>query len=160
MKCPACGKYLRIKKVDNLIVDICKGGCGGIWLDRTEYKKVDEQKESAGEELLNIEIDPDVKVNTNLKRMCPRCETIVMNRRFSSVKHEVEIDKCLYCGGYWLDGGELGRIRNLFDSTKDKTEATNKYLDKLVSENEEQKKQKKKDESTIFRFFKLFSPFT
>jgi Zn-finger nucleic acid-binding protein len=33
MKCPACKNVLQEMTVDNVTVDICKGGCGGIWFD-------------------------------------------------------------------------------------------------------------------------------
>jgi len=167
MKCPACSTRLRVKKTEDMIVDVCKYGCGGLWLDRSEYKKVDQQNETAGKELLHIERNPHIKVNHSLRRMCPRCETIVMARRFSSFKRQVEIDTCPYCGGYWLDGGELERIRSLFEDQKDRYKATDRYLSdfqemaiqKYAKENKALEKQNDRDESTISRFFRFLNPF-
>ena len=52
MNCPACGNVLEEMKVGDVMVDVCQGGCGGIWFDNYELEKFDEPHESAGEELL------------------------------------------------------------------------------------------------------------
>jgi Zn-finger nucleic acid-binding protein len=72
---------------------------------------VDEQHEAAGEPLLNIPRDPSVQVDFARKRDCPRCEGIKLKRHFFSAKRQVEVDQCPNCGGYWLDAGELEKIR-------------------------------------------------
>jgi len=167
MRCPACNTRLRVMKTEEMVVDVCKYGCGGLWLDRSEYKKVDQQSETAGNSLLHIERNPNIKVNYSRRRMCPRCETIVMARRFSSFKRQVEIDTCPYCGGYWLDGGELERIRALFEDQNDRYQATERYLSDFqeqatqehAKETKELAKQKERDESTISRFFRFLNPF-
>ncbi|RKZ31105.1 hypothetical protein DRQ33_07330, partial [bacterium] len=46
MKCPACGKELTRMKTGEIIVDVCKGGCGGIWFDKWELDRVDEKHEA------------------------------------------------------------------------------------------------------------------
>ena len=51
MRCPVCANVLSRKTVGGITVDVCAGGCGGIWFDRYELMKVDESHESAGEEL-------------------------------------------------------------------------------------------------------------
>jgi len=167
MKCPACTTRLRVMKTDEMLVDVCKYGCGGIWLDRSEYKKTDQQNETAGQALLHIERNPDIKVDSSKRRNCPRCETIVMARRFSSFKRQVEIDTCPYCGGYWLDGGELERIRSLFNSEQDRYKATDRFLsgfqekamEQFAPENKTIKKQIEREQSTISRLFRFFNPF-
>jgi len=167
MKCPACSTPLRVMKTEDMFVDVCKYGCGGIWLDRSEYKKVDQQSENAGHELLNVDYNPDIKVDHSRRRRCPRCENMVMARRFSSFRRQVEIDTCPYCGGYWLDRGELKRIRTLFDTEKDRYKATDKYLsdfqgkalEQYAKSEDQVQKQKKRDESTMTRFFRFFNPF-
>jgi len=167
MKCPACSTRLRVMKTEEMIVDVCKYGCGGIWLDRSEYKKVDQQSEAAGHALLHIERNPNITVDQTRRRICPRCETIVMARRFSSFRRQVEIDTCPYCGGYWLDSGELERIRSLFETEKDRYKATDKYLSdfqaeaikRYAPEQEKIIEDQKKEESIISKFFRFFNPF-
>ncbi len=48
MKCPACGNALTEKTVDPITLDVCQGGCGGIWFDNFELQKVDECPACAG----------------------------------------------------------------------------------------------------------------
>jgi len=52
VKCPACFNELTKKQVGSVEVDVCQGGCGGIWFDAFELQRVDEEEERAGEHLL------------------------------------------------------------------------------------------------------------
>jgi Zn-finger nucleic acid-binding protein len=134
MKCPECENQLQEMTVSDVTVDVCKGGCGGIWYDNFELKKFDEPHESAGEELLDIERDESIVIDQTKKRNCPKCDDIVMMRHFFSTKKEVEIDECPNCGGIWLDAGELEKIRNLFSSEEEKKAAAEKYISEIFKE--------------------------
>jgi len=111
MKCPACFNQLKQMQVGSLVVDVCDGGCGGVWFDAFELQRVDEEQEAAGDRLLEIRRDERIKVDASRKRECPRCEGMKLKRHFSSAKRNVEVDECPNCGGYWLDAGELAQIR-------------------------------------------------
>jgi Zn-finger nucleic acid-binding protein len=111
MKCPACFNELTELQVGSLPVDVCQGGCGGIWFDAFELQKVDEESESAGGPLLSIQRDERLVLDFSRKRECPRCAGIKLHRHFFSTKRRVEVDQCPNCGGYWLDAGELAMIR-------------------------------------------------
>jgi len=111
MKCPACFNELTEMMLGGVAVDVCKGGCAGIWFDAFELQKVDEQEEISDEWLLEIARDPSVKVDPSVKRACPRCDGIKLKRHFFSAKKQVDVDLCPGCGGYWLDAGELEKIR-------------------------------------------------
>jgi Zn-finger nucleic acid-binding protein len=111
MKCPACFNELTEFQVGNVAVDACHGGCGGIWFDAFELEKVDEERETAGEPLLNIPRDERLVVDSSRKRECPRCAGVKLHRHFFSAKRRVEVDQCPNCGGYWLDARELALIR-------------------------------------------------
>ena len=112
MKCPACPQVLTEREVSGLHVDVCEGGCGGIWFDNFELSKVDEAHEATGETLLDIPRDPGLTVDHQRRRRCPRCAPApIMMRHFMSVRRQVEIDTCPACNGVWLDAGELARIR-------------------------------------------------
>lgn len=41
MKCPACKGELRKKNAGNMELDVCLGGCGGIWYDQHKVNFVD-----------------------------------------------------------------------------------------------------------------------
>ncbi len=98
-------------QVGSVKVDVCQGGCGGIWFDAFELQRVDEEHEAAGDQLLDIQCDETITVDYSRKRTCPRCLDVKLKRHFSSARREVEVDECPNCGGYWLDAGELARIR-------------------------------------------------
>jgi Zn-finger nucleic acid-binding protein len=115
--------------VGGIAVDVCQRGCGGIWFDWLEIKKFDEPHEEAGTELLNIERDPETSIDRSKPLCCPKCDDTIMMRHFFSVQREVEVDECPSCAGFWLDYGELGRIRAQFPSEAARKEAASKYFD-------------------------------
>jgi len=122
MKCPACFNQLSQMTVGSVTVDVCRGGCGGIWFDAFELQRVDEPQESAGQWLLNIERDPSIHVDTVRKRDCPKCDGVKLKRHFFSPKRKVEVDQCPGCGGYWLDAGELEKIRDEMEEAAEERE--------------------------------------
>ena len=109
-------------QVGKVQVDVCQGGCGGIWFDAFELQQVDESHEAAGERLLEIRRGENVVLDPARKRDCPRCAGIKLKRHFFSGKRAVEVDECPNCGGYWLDAGELEQIR------EEKKQASNKKV--------------------------------
>lgn len=131
MNCPACGNVLQEMTVGGVVVDVCRGGCGGIWFDNYELNKFDEPHESAGEELLEIEQDESIIIDHTKKLKCPSCDDVVMMRHFFSVKKDVEVDECPGCGGFWLDAGELGKIRSLFNTEEERHKAAEEYFSEV-----------------------------
>ena len=113
MRCPVCENALAERAVAGVTVDVCKGGCGGIWFDQSELEKLDEMSESAGSMLLQMEREPDVLVDHVKPRNCPGCGSL-LRRRFYTPKRLVEVDECPSCGGFWLDAGELAMIRSQY----------------------------------------------
>jgi uncharacterized protein len=111
MKCPACFNELTLFQLRDLTVDVCQGGCGGVWFDAFELQKVDDERETAGDPLLNIQRNQGLIVDKSRKRECPRCVGVKLHRHFFSAKRRVEVDECPGCAGYWLDAGELASIR-------------------------------------------------
>lgn len=156
MNCPACRNLLAQIAVGNLIVDACEGGCGGIWFDRFELQKVDEPEEVAGEVLLDVPRNPQIKVDLNQKRHCPKCENVVMMQHFFSVKKQVLVDECPKCGGFWLDAGELATIRREFSSEEARDKAAEEYFseiaDRHLAEMRSHSEEKAREVAQMFRF--------
>jgi Zn-finger nucleic acid-binding protein len=145
--------------VEDIAVDVCKQGCGGLWFDKFELQKVDEPHESAGESLLQIIVEKYVATDHSQRRKCPKCEGIAMMRHFFSVKKEVEVDEYPNCGGFWLDYGELGRIRSQYASEEERKEAAKDYFEnifgdelKRMQEESQEKLEKAKKIAKMFRF--------
>lgn len=123
MICPACEHNMTEMDVQDITVDVCVGGCGGIWFDGRELKKVDEPHEEASWGLLEVAYDPSVVVDESERRDCPHCADIVMMRHFSSIKREVEVDECPSCTGFFLDRGELNAIREEYATEEERSNA-------------------------------------
>ena len=121
MKCPACDYDLTELELAGVKVDACHGGCGGIWFDAFELQRVDEQREVPSQHLLRVQRDPNLRVDHSRKRACPRCDGVKLKRHFFSAKKQVEVDHCPNCAGYWLDAGELEKIRVEKSSEEAKT---------------------------------------
>jgi uncharacterized protein len=133
MNCPACGRPLIPRAAGDVTVDICDGGCGGIWFDHYELRKLDEQSESAGETLLDVRRDSAVQVDASKRYVCPHdTDGVVMMRHFWSVKRDVTIDECPECGGVFLDAGELGKIRHEFPTEAARHAAADAYFAEVV----------------------------
>lgn len=106
-KCPSCKNPLREKSAGGLTLDVCYGGCGGIWFDATELGRI---SASAATSLHSIWSVPVSNVKLTEPRMCPRCPDTVLERKWFSDSKRVEIDQCPKCDGVWLDAGEFSRI--------------------------------------------------
>lgn len=107
MKCPSCKNPLREKSAGGMTLDVCYGGCGGIWFDATELERV---SASAATTLHTIWQVPVSNVKLTEPRWCPRCPDLILERKWFSDLKKVEIDQCTKCGGIWLDAGEFTRI--------------------------------------------------
>lgn len=162
MECPACGNIMEKVIAGGITIDVCKGGCGGMWFDRFELQKVDEPQESAGESLLDIERDETITVDHTKKRMCPQCRDTIMLRHFFGVKKEVVVDECPGCAGIWLDYGELGRIRKQFTSEEERKKATQVYFsdmfDKELKRMRQESEEERKKARTLSGIFRFLSP--
>jgi hypothetical protein len=130
--CPACDHELSEMTAGKVTVDVCQGGCGGIWFDNFELKRVNNEFE--GEALLHVQRDDHRLVDYEQRRNCPRCRNIVMMRHYFSERRQVEIDTCPNCGGVWLDAGELGMIRNECASKPDREAAAKDYFHKVFNQ--------------------------
>ena len=115
MKCPACKRRLREKGAGGMVLDMCYGGCGGIWFDATELERVNAQ---AATTLHSIWQVPITNVKQSEPRPCPRCPDTILDRKWFSNAKRVEIDQCPKCGGIWLDAGEFSIIYSEIQGAK------------------------------------------
>lgn len=98
-----------------MTLDLCYGGCGGIWFDATELERVTAR---AAATLHTIWQVPATHVKLTEPRVCPRCAGQVLDRKWFSDSQKVEIDQCPQCGGVWLDAGEFTRIYDEIQGAK------------------------------------------
>lgn len=113
MTCPACQRALVELTVAGITLDVCHGGCGGIWFDAKELERLTQSEGDGDGVALNIPVDPTIKVEESLPRKCPRCdgETTMKQVNVGGDDDGVAIDVCRTCGGTWLDHGELEWIQ-------------------------------------------------
>lgn len=107
MKCPACKKALREKSAGGITLDMCYGGCGGIWFDAAELLRVSAPAASA---LHSVWQGPSRDEASDGPRACPRCPGQMLERKWFTDARIVEIDQCPKCHGLWLDDGEFTHI--------------------------------------------------
>ena len=110
--CPACRKEM--KKIflngQNINIDICLDGCGGLFFDNRELEKCDDSFENIEEIKEAIKNKTFVKTDASEIRHCPACSTPMV--KMGAGRGGVKIDVCNTCGGKYLDHGELNTIRN------------------------------------------------
>ena len=123
MECPACGSGLVEIASHEVVVDVCRDGCGGIWFDHLELKQMDEPAEPVEGLLMQFHTTVERAVDHEARRGCPRCEEVVLMRHFVSGKRAVAVDECPECGGFWLDGGELPQIRSEYRTEAERKKA-------------------------------------
>lgn len=112
MICPACAATLTERAVEGIQVDVCDGGCGGIWFDQLELARMQALPEGAGAELLDLKRNPAVPIDLDSKRNCPCCANQIMIKERQRGDSIVSIDHCPECGGHWLDLSEFKVIRH------------------------------------------------
>ena len=132
MHCPACDAEMEELLIDGISFDLCSRGCGGIWFDRFELKRVDEAHEATGDKLLAVPVQASRVPDPNRRRQCPRCSSITLHRHFFDVSRSVEVDSCPGCAGVWLDADELNRIRSSYRSEQERDQAADAYFSQVL----------------------------
>ncbi len=134
MKCPSCGFDLKEVRVFGLKIPVCRGGCGGLWFDRYEFSQLKTDFEGEGESLLNIERAEGVRFYRDVEPICPKCQTTLLFRHFFSKLHDVEVEQCAKCGGFWVDPGELATLRARFPDAEKRKRAAEDYFQAIFDE--------------------------
>ncbi len=111
MKCPACARKLTEIKVGAVALDVCQGGCGGVWFDAAELEKLNRSVPTGDTPLAEISRDESIVLDETPARECVRCRGAKLERKLFSLGTGVIMDCCGRCGGLWLDHGELAAIR-------------------------------------------------
>lgn len=128
IKCPACGKLMKkvyLEKQD-FVIDVCLDGCGGIWLDTRELKKIDEQNEDISALTSAYANKTFEKADGTTDRICPVCHTKMVKNHVSS-KMEITIDECYSCGGKFFDYKEIEAMRAQYKNDNERVADVEKF---------------------------------
>ncbi len=132
MHCPACGQGMRVEKVSVITVDVCTEGCGGLWFDRLELRRLDELHEGDAAGLLSFGQGKSQHRETD-RRNCPRCTpSYPLIKRLFHPTVRVEVEECPGCAGHFLDPGELGEIRKSNQPEAEREQAARKIYREMV----------------------------
>ena len=118
MKCLRCETVemeiqFRGEGDDKVEVDSCPT-CNGLWLDAKELAKLDDNFFVNVEE---IELEDVSPTEEDSQLICPRCEGKPSLRKASPRElGDVVLDTCPTCKGYWLDAGELNKVKDISTS--------------------------------------------
>ncbi len=134
MKCPACINQLTSISVSNLNVEVCKGGCGGVWLDQGELAKFDEDRDPAPETLLKAEKNKNTLIDHSKARKCPKCTNQVLAMHYHDSEYQIEVDQCMGCGGIWLDLSELDQIRTSNKTQSERESIIKNYMERFQND--------------------------
>ncbi len=98
--------------VETIEIDLCPK-CSGMWLDQQELKEMDDNFFVDMEEIKYEKTSP----NEEDKALnCPRCEGApTLSKCHPAGFEKVVVDTCPECNGFWLDEGEMGKIRDVSD---------------------------------------------
>lgn len=110
-------------------MDVCEGGCGGVWFDNFELRRVDD---AGAHEIRSVHRDFALHVDLERRRTCPKCSDQVMFRRYFSRLKRTQIDECPNCAGIWLDAGEFDAIQQELAESPD-TATLNSGLNHAVN---------------------------
>jgi Zn-finger nucleic acid-binding protein len=107
-ECPRCRLPLEQHVHENEEVDLCRQ-CGGLWLDRRDFKRA--TRESSV--YRNADLDKEfVRTPPNDPMQyipCVRCGQVMNRKNFARISGVI-IDECTH-HGVWLDAGEMEKIR-------------------------------------------------
>ncbi|MBC8288103.1 MAG: zf-TFIIB domain-containing protein [Nitrospinae bacterium] len=113
MKCPACKNALHESVVAGVKIQACPGECGGLWINRFQFKKIQALKPGIGQSLLMIERAEGVKTYRGAEHVCPACEITLLHRHFFSTEGDSEVNQCSKCRGFWIDLAGLAKLKSL-----------------------------------------------
>lgn len=111
MKCPACKHALKKTSVGSVTIDVCQGGCGGIWFDADELAKVNTAVPTGKNPIATINRTVEADAGEDRVLKCVKCRGTKLERKLFSLGSGVIMDCCPKCQGIWLDHGELDTIR-------------------------------------------------
>lgn len=103
MRCPVDRHPLRVQAIAAVSFATCSE-CAGVWLTREALEAPSVEPTALRAESRQAQIP---KRSGRKVRVCPECLRSLEPQRVEGV----EIERCVYCKGVWLDAGEYDAVR-------------------------------------------------
>jgi Zn-finger nucleic acid-binding protein len=104
---------LHQKTFDGVTIEECVV-CNGVWLGGGELKALSnywsrKHPTPINHEIINNAITEPRDFWVEIPLQCPKCHGHLKKQYFAGTK--VGMDRCFYCGGFWVEGEELLAIK-------------------------------------------------
>jgi len=109
LNCPKCNGTLAPVTFAGVEIDRC-AECSGIWFDGGE---VEQLKETRGSEAIDVGNPERGRELDRAAATCPRCAE-AMTRALDVDAYQIWYERCVDCGGVWLDAGEFVKFKTNF----------------------------------------------
>jgi uncharacterized protein len=123
MQCPRDATELEPETYEGeVVVDRCRS-CDGIWLDRGELESIQSTIEhDYSEQLAGVNVVAKAYELARQKARpvvnCPSCGSSMHAEEYAYCSL-ILVDRCVKCGGIWLDSGELQALERFFEREAD-----------------------------------------
>jgi Zn-finger nucleic acid-binding protein len=146
VKCPRCSQDMDSVDIGEIRLDVCTS-CRGIWFDADELGRVvsmDAMTLSALPFYGDLQAAADDSAWEHPPAFCPRCSSALTAERLDK-DLSVIVDLCPNEHGFWLDQGELHRIKEfLVDATHVEEEVEDMDPEKITRMMEKHRKSLKR----------------
>lgn len=110
MNCPKCHVPLTRFEVDRVALRKCDR-CGGELVGKAALDRIEVQPGPVPTALQQDTVFAVAeRSDTRARVRCPRCLTMMAKERFRDYQ-DLTLDFCSACGVYWLDAGEMEKVR-------------------------------------------------
>ncbi|NIM06172.1 MAG: hypothetical protein GTN65_11300 [Armatimonadetes bacterium] len=124
MECPRDGGKLFPQAYEgDVFVDACPK-CKGVFLDRGELQKIEAEHKHDYSEMMSRMPDlvapayERARQRAEPEPFCPKCGAEMETREYAYCS-QVMINKCVKCGGIWLDRGEVEALEIFYERERE-----------------------------------------
>lgn len=151
--CPKCEIELTEAIQGDTVLDVCPQ-CAGIWFDSEELNRIREEDPAS---LIQIDqqFRPRVEPATSGGiRNCPCCR-LPMRRYNYLYSSPIELDECEQCDGVWVDDGELEKMIQVLNESKNQSVPPHIKDDLALAQWEAEHKDQTERAGVFARFFRF-----